>query len=148
MLTVQDLLSALAKRLESGPLYLSRDNLCRVQVDDLELNIEWLEDEDAAYVYLPLGALPDNQNNELLQELMEANLFFQGTTDQALFGLDRELRQLFLFQRFSLASLQDAHFVSACIAMVEHAKMWQQKLLVNTGRPKAVATLSAFSEFN
>lgn len=138
MLTVQDLLSALAKRLESGPLYLGREQLCRVQVDDLELNLEWLEEENAAFVYIPIGEFPEGQNSELFQELMEANLFFQGTTDQALFGIDGEQRKIFLFQRFSLDNQQEAHFVSACVAMIELAKVWYQTLLVKTSRPQTI----------
>lgn len=146
MLTVHDLLIALAQRLESGPLRLGGDNLCRVQVDDLELDIEWLEEERAAFVYVPIGELPKEQNSALLQQLMEANLFFQRTTDQALFGLDSE-QQIFLFQRFCIDSLSEKHFVFACVAMIELAKVWQQKLSENIAQPKEIASLALFSKF-
>lgn len=131
MLTIHDVLRALSKRLESGSLHFNKDNLCCVQVDDSVLNIELVTNTRTLFVYIPIGLLPSNHEStsNLLQELMEANLFFQGTTDNALFGLDKAQGEIFLFQGFSIDKLDEVLFVSSCVTMIELAKIWKNKVL-------------------
>lgn len=146
MPSVHNLLTALSKRLKSGPLYLSRDYLCRAQVEDAELNIEWLDGGGSVFVYIPVGSLSANEDNELLQELMDSNLFYQGTTQSALFGFDKELDEVFLFQNFQMEQVHEAHFVSSCVSMLDMAKEWQGKLMSKITPPSYVGSIARLSK--
>lgn len=124
---IQDLLSALASRLESGPLLMGKEALCRLQINELEMTIEWLEEQETAMVYISVGFFSIQHNPQILADLMTANLFHQGTCDNAVFGLDKEQEEVLLYQSFFLPITSSETFVSACIAMIELAKDWRKK---------------------
>lgn len=126
---IQDLVGALARRLEMGVLSLDAAQLCCLQINGLEMTLEWLEQQNMLFVYLNVGTLAGAQNGALLADLLAANLFHYGSSDGAAFGLDKEKNELLLFQRFQLPSVDEAGFVSACVQMIEVAKLWQGKLL-------------------
>lgn len=129
VMVIQDLLSALARRLEAGSLLLDGSQLCCLQVNGLEMTLEWLEQQNRLFVYLSIGTLADAQQGALLADILAANLFHYGSSDGAAFGLDKEKNELLLFQRFQPSSVDEASFVSACVQMIEVAKIWQGKLL-------------------
>lgn len=126
---IQDLLGALARRLETGSLSLDANQLCCLEVNALEMTLEYLEKQNWLFVYLSVGSLAAVQSRALLTDILAANLFHYGTSDGAAFGLDQEKNELLLFQRFQLPSVDEASFVSACVQMIEVAKVWQNKLL-------------------
>ena len=147
MLTIHHLLNALSKRLQSGPLSMSNDYQCHAQVDGSELNIEWLDNGGSLFVYVPVGPLSATRDAQLLEDLMEANLLFQGTADNALFGFDKEQEEVFLFQSFNMDTMQEGHFVSACESMIDRAKTWKYKLLAKMAPPSYVGSLAASSYY-
>ncbi|WP_336749520.1 type III secretion system chaperone [Pantoea vagans] len=126
---IQDLLGALARRLETGSLSLDANQLCCLKVNTLEMTLEYLEPQNWLFVYLNVGSLSAAQGSILLADILAANLFHYGTSDGAAFGLDQEKDELLLFQRFQLPTVDEASFVSACVQMIEVAKVWQNKLL-------------------
>ncbi|MCX8957620.1 type III secretion system chaperone [Erwinia psidii] len=126
---MQDLLAALARRLEMGTLSLDSNQLCCLKVNTLEMTLEYMEQQNWLFVYLNIGALSAAHGNVLLTDILAANLFHYGTSDGAAFGLDQEKGELLLFQRFQLPAVDEASFVSACVQMIEVAKIWQSKLL-------------------
>lgn len=129
---IQDLLGALARRLETGSLSLDANQLCCLKVNTLEMTLEYMEQQNWLFVYLNVGSLSAAQGSVLLADILAANLFHYGTSDGAAFGLDQEKDELLLFQRFQLPSVEEASFVSACVQMIEVAKVWQNKLLHST----------------
>ncbi|WP_048696821.1 CesT family type III secretion system chaperone [Erwinia piriflorinigrans] len=126
---IQDLMGALARRLEMGALSLDAGQLCCLRVNGLEMTLEWLEQQNMLFVYLSVGTLSGAQGSTLLSDILAANLFHYGSGDGAAFGLDKEKNELLLFQRFLLSSVDEASFVSTCVQMIEVAKLWQGKLL-------------------
>lgn len=129
---IQDLLGALARRLETGSLLLDTNQLCCLKVNTLEMTLEYLEQQNWLFVYLNVGSLSAAQGSILLADILAANLFHCGTSDGAAFGLDQEKDELLLFQRFQLPLVEEDRFVSACVQMIEVAKVWQNKLLHST----------------
>lgn len=112
-----------------GPLSLDAAQLCCLRINGLEMTLEWLEQQNMLFVYLSVGTVSDTENSTLLSDILSANLFHYGSSDGAAFGLDKEKNELLLFQRFQLPSVNEASFVSACVQMIEVAKLWQGKLL-------------------
>lgn len=129
---IQDLLGALARRLETGSLSLDAHQLCCLKVNTVEMTLEYMEQQNWLFVYLNVGSLSGAQNSILLADILAANLFHYGSGDGAAFGLDQEKEELLLFQRFQLPSVQETHFVTACVQMIEVATVWQNKLLHST----------------
>ncbi|ATZ12622.1 type III secretion system chaperone [Erwinia amylovora] len=140
---IQDLLGGLARRLEAGPLSLDASQLCCLQVNGLEMTLEWLEQQNMLFVYLNIGTLAGEQHGALLADILAANLFHYGASDGAAFGLDKEKNELLLFQRFQLPSVDEASFVSACVQMIEVAKIWQGKLLHGRAVPSVAPRMLA-----
>ncbi|AWO77484.1 type III secretion system chaperone [Serratia marcescens] len=124
---MQDLLSALEKRLETGALFLDVNRLCCLQVDSLEMTLEFLEQQNSLFVYLNIGTL-SSHGSALFLDLLAANLFHYGTCEGAAFGFDKEKNDVLLYQRFSLTLVNEDVFVGACVQMIEVAKVWQKKL--------------------
>lgn len=146
MLIIQDLLSALARRLESGPLHMDASQLCRLKVDDLEMTIEQLASRDSLFVYIVVGTISTPDRADTLAELMEANLFHHGTGDGAVFGLDKESNEVLLYRDFfnhqglDSPGIDTNGFVSACVQMIEVAKAWQGKLCQGNGPSSSMAS--------
>nr|AAF63399.1 potential ORFB-specific chaperone [Erwinia amylovora] len=143
MMIIQDLLGALARRLEAGTLSLEAGQLCCLQVNGLEMTLEWLEQQNMLFVYLSVGTLSGTESSTLLSDILAANLFHYGSSDGAAFGLDKEKNELLLFQRFQLSSVDEASFVSACVQMIEVAKRWQGKFLHGRALPTAAPRMLA-----
>ncbi|AMG56657.1 type III secretion system chaperone [Pantoea vagans] len=140
---IQDLLGALARRLDTGSLSLDANQLCCLKVNTLEMTLEYMEQQSWLFVYLNVGSLSAAQGSILLADILAANLFHYGTSDGAAFGLDQEKNELLLFQRFPLPSVEEASFVSACVQMIEVAKVWQKKLLHSMVEPSSAPRLLA-----
>ncbi|GKQ48291.1 type III secretion system chaperone [Pseudomonas syringae] len=132
---IQDLLNALAIRLESGPLSLDANRLCCLKVNELDMTLELLEQQNILFVYLCAGTLSTHTSKTLLSDILAANLFHYGCSDGATFGLDEKTNEVLLFQRFSPSSIDEDGFVSACVQMIEVAKLWQAKLLRGHSAP-------------
>lgn len=54
---IQDLLGALARRLETGTLSLDANQLCCLKVNGLEMTLEYMELQNWLFVYLTVGSL-------------------------------------------------------------------------------------------
>ncbi|WP_258041235.1 type III secretion system chaperone [Pseudomonas syringae] len=72
--------------------------------------------------------------------ILAANLFHYGSSDGAAFGLDEKNNEVLLFQRFDPLRIDEDHFVSACVQMIEVAKIWRAKLLHGHSAPLASST--------
>lgn len=140
---IQDLLGALARRLETGTLSMDTRQLCCLQVNGLEMTLEFMEQQNWLFVYFTIGPLSAAHGSVLLADILAANLFHSGTSDGAAFGLDQEKDELLLFQRFQLPSVDESEFVSACVQMIEAAKIWQSKLLHSAAESVSVPRVSA-----
>ncbi|CAH6374165.1 type III secretion system chaperone [Pantoea agglomerans] len=143
---IQDLLGALARRLETGSLSLDTHQLCCLKVNTLEMTLEYMEQQNWLFVYLNVGPLSAAQDSILLADILAANLFHCGTSDGAAFGLDQEKAELLLFRRFQLPVVEEASFVSACVQMIEVANVWQKKLLHSSTEPSSPPRLLAHQE--
>ncbi|WP_439858012.1 type III secretion system chaperone [Pseudomonas syringae] len=139
-MTIQDLLNALAIRLESGPLSLDANHLCCLKVNELDMTLERIEQQNALFVYLCVGTLSTPASSTLLSDILAANLFHYGSSDGAAFGLDEKNNEVLLFQRFDPLRIDEDHFVSACVQMIEVAKIWRAKLLHGHSAPLASST--------
>lgn len=126
---LHELLDALSAKLQSRPLNLDPNNLCRLIIDDLEMFIELMADHKTVYIYSPIGYLPPNGREAIFEDVMHANLFHSGTGGGAVFGYDQTIGDLLLHQKFSLDSINADEFVTACSTMVETSKTWRNKLL-------------------
>ncbi len=125
-MVIQDLLAALARRLECGNLTLDAGQLCCLQVNGLQMTLEYLAEQDALFVYLNVGLL--SAKTALLADILAANLFHQGTGEGAAFGFDRENNALLLFRCFCPSAVDEASFIRACVQMIEVAGRWQTRL--------------------
>ncbi|UIA92694.1 type III secretion system chaperone [Erwinia tracheiphila] len=129
IMIIQDLLGALARRLETGTLSLDANQLCCLKVNGLEMTLEYMELQNWLFVYLTVGSLSAAHGSVILADILAANLFHFGTSDGAAFGLDQEKDELLLFQRFQLPAVDEDLFVNACVQMIEVTKVWQSKLM-------------------
>ncbi|KAA8696187.1 type III secretion system chaperone [Pseudomonas cannabina] len=134
---IQNLLNALAIRLESGPLSLDANHLCSLKVNELDMTLERLEQQNTLFVYLSVGTLSTPASSTLLSNILAANLFHYGSSDGAAFGLDEKNNEVLLFQRFDPSRIDEDDFVSACVQMIEVANLWRPKLLHSHSAPLA-----------
>ncbi|WP_205954534.1 type III secretion system chaperone [Pantoea stewartii] len=127
---IQDLLSVLARRLGTGELVLDANNLCCIQVDTLEMNVEFVEQQKYLFVYISVGVVSARQHGSFLMDVLSANLFYHGTNGEAAFSLDHATSELMLFQRVNITSIDEAIFVEHCVQLIEVAKKWQTTLQI------------------
>lgn len=87
----EEILESLGRFLELDDLNFSEvDDTCILQLDDkIQVNITLNSNNDTIVLHHLMGTLPEENRSEVLEQLLEANLFWSGTND-ATISMERD----------------------------------------------------------
>lgn len=124
---IEDLLKELGNSTGMNDLALNDSNVCRIVFDEkLTVDIEAIPGGETFFFHAVVCPVPPGGERELFAKLLSANLFGQETGD-ASFGLDKNLNDIVLFQKFSAEQTDYQAFVSALEAFVDNLERWMDK---------------------
>ena len=108
------------------------DNSCLLQIDGrLEIHITFNDDRDELIIHHRVGKLPEEGRCDVVEQLLEANLFWAGTQGATL-SIERETGDVFLARALNPNGLDGAALGAAVVAIADVADYW--RTLLETGR--------------
>ncbi len=121
------LLSALGAHIGLPGLELNADHVCRLVLDDtVIIDIEHQPGTDNVQAFSVVGPHPGD-NVVLLQKLLAANLFGQGTGG-AILALDEERGEVLLSHPFDLSTTTTERFISTLEGYVGYVQAWMTEI--------------------
>ena len=123
----EQFIERLATKLELPKLTFNSESVCRLVLDDqFVVDLEWVEDDNAIYVY----SVVHNRASEVSDrfgELLAANLFGRGT-NYAVLGLDVEREEILMTRKFRLKDLNLDWFLEELESFVKAVSEWSLRL--------------------
>ena len=106
----------------------SDDKSMLLQVDgEHDVGLARHEEEQQVVIYHRVGKLPDQNRCEVVEKLLEANLFWAGTRGATL-SIEREEGNVLIARSFSPHALDGNALAQAIIDLVDIAKYWSALL--------------------
>jgi len=92
---------------------LEDSGICAIKLDDIIINMQFIEEEAQCYFFSALFPIPGNEKEKviLFETLLEKNCFFRDTMGGIL-GIDTGLNQVTYAAKFSVADISGNDFVS------------------------------------
>jgi len=120
------------------------DGDCALTIDDtLQVDISFLDEEDALLLVSPLGSPADPLPADLAEAMLDANFFWRGTGGATL-GLDRETRMAVLVETVPLAGQHPAALRDRLSDFVTVARDWTDRVAGRT--PIAASDVTTVTE--
>lgn len=130
---INRLLTDFGNTLGLDSLTLDEEGYCCLKFDDLMVNFERVNEEDALLlVYAPLGQMPENAPASVYAQLLQANYFFVGTGGGTL-GLSEDGNVVALVQILDISRMEVLGLEEVLQNFVNAADIWSQ-YLVTDGR--------------
>ena len=124
-----ELIAHLRAELELDDLEFNSVNVCRLLVDDdVEIDLEYVAEDDALYCYSVVGTTFDEgQRKDWAEVLLAANLFGRDTGG-ASFALDDETDDILLCRVFDMADLSADRFLRQLEEFSSVSVYWVERL--------------------
>ena len=124
-----ELITHLRAALGLDDLEFNSVNVCRLLVDDdIEIDLEFVAEDDALYCYSVVGTTFDeNQKRDWAEVLLAANLFGRETAG-ASFALDEETDDILLCRVFDMVDLSADRFLRQLEEFSNVSSYWSGRL--------------------
>ncbi len=96
-------------------------------IDDLQIHLQYDDQADDVIVFAGVSPLNQDRKVEIYQQLLSANLFWQGTKGGT-FGIDCDRGWIYLANRRANSGLELKAFEAWLESFVNLAMYWQQRL--------------------
>jgi len=132
MAKADDMLKELGERLKLGDLKFQDNGYCTLVFDNEHI-VDIITEEDKKdgpilKIVCPIGSAPKEiERLELYRQMMEGNLFAQGTGGAAIY-LDKDIDELLMYDRLVLNHVEYQAFESALEAFLNYLEAWKEKL--------------------
>ena len=120
------LLASLGSQIGLPELSSDADGFCSLAFDSIRLHLQADAEAGSLLIFTELGALPERDKLVLLEEMLEANVFFSGTGGATLGTLPGG--KAFLSQREFVAALEAPEFQALLENFVSVAETWKSRL--------------------
>ena len=124
----QKLLDELAKITGLDSLTMEADGGCAIKLDNIIINMQYIEDTEQCYFFSQLFPIPAQQDiqNNLFEKLLIANCFYRETSGGIL-GIDKELDAVTYATKFGIANISANDFVNFIEEFINKAEAFVEK---------------------
>jgi len=132
MAKADEVLKELGERLKLGDLKFQDNGYCTLVFDNEHI-VDIIKEEDdkdktIIKIVCPIGDAPTGiERLELYRQMMEGNLFAQGTGGAAIY-LDTDIDELMMYDRLVIGCTEYQAFETALEAFLNHLETWKEKL--------------------
>ncbi|CAH0535973.1 type III secretion system chaperone [Vibrio marisflavi] len=124
-------------------LQMDADNCCCLSFDNTVLNMEFDEEQNRLLLYSNVGDIPEHEQAEFYQMLLDANLFWKGTGGGTL-SIDKKAESVILISACNTNHLSLESFKSSIASFLDAAETWTNAI----GNFEAVPQKSNHSYLN
>jgi hypothetical protein len=92
-------------------LKIEEGGICAIKLDDVIINMHFIQEEDQCYFFSALFPIPGNTSEKaaLFETLLEKNCFYRGTMGGIL-GIDNGLNKVTYAAKFNIAAISGNEF--------------------------------------
>lgn len=126
---LDELLAALAEKLQAPALSLNEAGVCRIVIGGkLGISMEKSAYDDAVIIYSLLGNVPAENREAFYARLLSAQLYSREIGEGCSFGLDEETGEIVLCRKLGLAGVDVDAFHAALSEFANWAEYWNERL--------------------
>ena len=132
MAKADEMLKELGERLKLGDLKFQDNGYCTLVFDNEHI-VDLIKEEDEKdktilKIVCPIGDAPTGiERLELYRQMMEGNLFAQGTGGATIY-LDTDIDELMMYDRLVVEHVEYQAFETALEAFLNYLEAWKEKL--------------------
>lgn len=109
-------------------LKLSESGRLTIKVDEeFEIDIETSSDDQKLHIYTVIGRLPESIDPKFFREMLEANLFGQGSHG-AVLSIDAAMHEIVAMYTLPVQQVSMDELASTMESAIEAAQTWRKKL--------------------
>lgn len=129
----KDMILELGDKLGLGKLELDENNTCSLVFDNIHaIDMKVTDDGNEIQIFSPVSIVPEKNREAFLCQLMEANLFGQGTGG-SLFSVIKEIDLLFMYRKFRLEVSDYQNFEKGLETFLNYLEAWKKKIETEYG---------------